>query len=95
MHRADPVKLSPEEYSERRSEIARRVNRERGTPEHVQLEIKRLYFNDGLTAKQVAEVLGITHGAVRSTISRTYAVMTPDERRALGKNGGKWIGGDR
>lgn len=95
MHRNDASKLSPEEYSELRSEVARRVNKARGTPDHVQQEIKRLYFELGMTAKQVAAQLSITHGAVRSTISRAYGSMTVEDRKRLGKHGGKWLGGDR
>lgn len=90
MKPSDKPKLSPEVYAERRAEIARRVNKARGTPEPVQQAIRELYFDRGLTAKQVADELNITHGAVRSTVSRTYAAMTPDERRARGKNSGAW-----
>lgn len=89
-------KLSPEEYSKLRAGIARRVNKARGTPEHVQQQIKDLYFQQGITAKLVAEQLHITHGAVRATISRSYALMTVEERKLFGKNAGRWIkGGDK
>lgn len=88
-------KLSPEEYSELRSEVARRVNKARGISDATKAEVLRLYFELNLTARQVAEELDITHGAVRSTISRAYATMSLDERRLHGKHGGKWLGGDK
>lgn len=92
MQRA-PVKpkMSPEEYAQFRAAVARRVNQARGTPEPVQKQIRELYFEQGLTARQVAEQLNITHGAVRSTISRLYASMTPEERQNTCKHGGSWL----
>lgn len=90
MQSTDKPKLSPEVYAERRAEVARRVNKARGTPEHVQQIVREFYFDKGLTAKEVAAELGITHGAVRSIVSRTYAVMTLEERRTRGKNSGAW-----
>ena len=88
-------KMTPEEYAEFRAAVARRANKARGTSEEIQIEIKRLYFDEGLTAKQVAERLQVTHGSVRSTISRAYSLMTLEERQQRGKNNGWTKEGDK
>jgi hypothetical protein len=85
-------KMSPEEYSRFRANIARRVNKARGTPEHIQSRVRALYFEKRMTAKQVANEVGISHGAVRSIISRAYSSMSVEERVLVCKNAGRWTG---
>lgn len=87
-------KMTSEEYSEFRADVARRTNKARGLSDDVQNAVKDLYFTQGYTAKSVAKILGVSHGSVRSTISRAYANMSFEERTIMGKNSGKWKRGD-
>lgn len=75
------VTLTPEERSRKQSELATRINKDRGVSEETQAEIRRLYFDEGLTAKEVAAVLEVTHGSVRATVNRAYTRMTEEEHR--------------
>lgn len=75
-------KMSPEAYSARRAEVARRANKARGIPESTQRAALHLYFQAGHTASEVATKLGISKGAVRGTVNRAYARMAPETRSA-------------
>lgn len=83
--------MSTDDYSALRAEVAVRVNKARGTPTDMQERIRGLYFNDRLTAKEIATLLRISHGSVRSTISRAYSTMATEDRIRLGKHRGRWV----
>jgi group I intron endonuclease len=69
------------EYRSLRSEIAKKSNRLRGLGERQQREVLALYTEEHLTAKQVAEKLGVSVGAVRGVINRTYKALSPEVRK--------------
>lgn len=83
--------MSTDDYSALRAEVASRVNKARGIPNDVQDRVRQLYFEAGLTAREIASTLNISHGAVRGTISRAYSMMTPEDRAKFGKHGGHWL----
>lgn len=83
--------MSTDEYSALRAEVASRVNKARGIAKDVQDRVCQLYFEGGLTAKEIAVALQISHGSVRGTISRAYSHMTPEDRAKFAKNGGHWL----
>lgn len=76
------------EYSKLRSEIARRSNKSRALPEVAQREILRLYLHEDMAAKDVAVKLGVSKGAVRGLINRTYASLPETEKTAWKKRHG-------
>jgi group I intron endonuclease len=75
--------MTLDERSAFRSEVAKRANKARGASPEVQAEALRLYFEEHLTAKEVAERLGTSRGVVRGAVNRAYATMSPQERAVL------------
>lgn len=78
-----PPKMTATEYSAFRAEVARRSNKSRGLSEGLQQQALNLYFEEGLTAKQVADRLGTTKGSIRGAVNRAYDRMTPEEHSKL------------
>lgn len=76
-------KMTATEYSAFRAEVARRSNKSRGLSEGLQQQALNLYFEEGLTAKQVADRLGTTKGSIRGAVNRAYDRMTPEEHSKL------------
>lgn len=88
--------MTPQEYSNYRSEVAIRSNKARGITEKVQKEVLHLYLQEDKSAKEVAAQLGISRGAVRGTINRAYASMSVAERDAWKRrHGSRARQGDR
>lgn len=83
--------MTPEERSVFRAEVARRSNKARGIPEHLQKKALHLYFEKDRTASEVATLLGVSRGAVRGLINRTYTSMTAPERNAYKKRHGSRV----
>lgn len=83
--------MTPEERSAFRAEVARRSNKARGVSSEVQQKIRILYFEQDMTAQEVATALGVSKGSVRGTINRAYAAMPPEERTVWKKRHGSRV----
>lgn len=80
--------MSIEAHSKFRAEVAKRVNKARGIPEATQRKVQRLYLEHGLSAREVAQTLGISKGSVRATINRVYAGLSEIEKLACKRQHG-------
>lgn len=90
------AKLTKEERSRKQAELAARTNRERGVSLEVQRQALMLYFDESLSAQEVADRLGVTKGIVRGVVNRAYAAMPTEQRQAFkGKHGSESRQGDR
>lgn len=83
--------MTPEERSAFRAEVARRSNKARGASSEIQQRIRALYFEQDMTAQEVATSLGVSKGSVRGTINRAYAAMPPEERSVWKKRHGSRV----
>lgn len=83
--------LKKDESYQRRAEITAKTNKARGLSDEIQQEIRRLYFDEQHTAQNVSKLLNVSHGSVRSTISRFYSTLALSDRIKFAKHGGQWL----
>lgn len=76
-------RMSPDEYTAFRADVARRVNKARAPSVDVQQQIHDLYFVRHMTAPEIVEELNVTRGQVRGYVNRTRNAMSQDERDRL------------
>jgi transposase len=77
------ARFNPKERSRLRAQVAARNNVARGIPVPIKERVLDLYFQQHLTAKEVAAGLGVSRGSVRATVNQAYKGMTPEEHAAL------------
>jgi DNA-binding NarL/FixJ family response regulator len=81
--RKSKAKHSVESRRMLRSLVAARSNKARGMSTTMQTEVRRMYFEECLTAQQIADKLHVTKGAVRSCINRWYDKLPPEAHTRL------------
>jgi group I intron endonuclease len=72
--------LTREQYRALRSAVATRSNKARGLPPALRARARALYFKEGKTAQETADVLGVTRGSVRAEVTRARSGMLEAER---------------
>lgn len=90
------ARMTSEERSQFRAEVARRSNKARGITEDMKIKIIDLYFDKDMTACNIAKYLGVSHGSIRSTISAAYDKMSNEEAEYWHRRHGSVVrSGDR
>jgi len=80
-----------DEYRRQKSELLKKLNRERGISEATKQDVLQLYHEQDMTAQEVADKLCISKGSVRATVNVAYAEMDPDEAAAKKKRHGSAV----
>jgi hypothetical protein len=81
------AKYTPEE----RRKIRTESNKSRSSSEVIKDLALALYFEESLSAQEVADRLGIPRATVRGVVNRAYAAMPAEKRQALKKKRGSEV----